>query len=59
MKLQKMIDGRMITYHRCDSCGQICENDDYMGDDDNTMCIDCWNKIRARKQNEPAASACS
>lgn len=50
MKCTKWIkneDGSLhkFTFHRCNTCWQICENDDYMGDDNDTMCIDCFNRI--------------
>lgn len=43
MVSMKILDGRFIKVHICDTCGQICENNDYMGDDDNTMCPRCFN----------------
>lgn len=54
-KWYKAEDGtlRVRRFHRCDTCGEICENDDYLGDDEDTMCIPCWNKLK--KMEQPAA----
>ena len=47
---------RVKRYHICDSCGEICENDDFMGTDEETMCIPCWNKYLVKKEQSAAAT---
>lgn len=55
MRLQKAIDGRLVTYHRCDTCWDIVDNDDYMGTEDNTMCLKCFNRMW-NKEKKPVAA---
>lgn len=58
MRMIKLLDDRFVEVPVCDTCFKVCENGDYMGDEGNMMCINCFNKFYAKRfepKKKPAA----